>query len=164
MNTHMHTHPEVTFYALRKTHSPQNSRPPHHLARRRPAGKGPGATQPPSGREPQSSLPKCISTPASQIYPLVSTNQHCSDSSHPPPAWRPTALSLPALPTPAPSVPGQTPSSQCQDPEARVTMVGALSPSQPTHQVLPTPLPGPSTALAPASLRAFACIKPCAAY
>lgn len=51
----------------RKTHSPQNSRPPHHLARRRPAGKGPGATQPPSGREPQSSLPKCISTPASHL-------------------------------------------------------------------------------------------------
>lgn len=25
MNTHMHTHPEVTFYALRKTHSPRHT-------------------------------------------------------------------------------------------------------------------------------------------
>lgn len=41
----------------RKTHSPPNSCPSHHLARRRPTGKGPGATQPPSGCEPPKLTP-----------------------------------------------------------------------------------------------------------
>ena len=93
---------------------------------------------------------------ASRIYPLLSMPQHCSDPSRPSPAWRPTALSLSSLPTPAPSFPKQTLSSQCQLPEATLTTLRALPPSQLTRHVLPSP----SKALAPASLRTSACAKP----